>query len=129
MDELKGLRDIKGIVQIPDMSFYIFLALVVIGVLIALSLVIYLLGIIKKRKKSKRKLYIQKLKSIDTKNSKKAAYLITKYARKLAKTKEEKGILDQLLKELERYKYVKNAPPFDEESKKYLKLFLEVCCG
>ncbi len=129
MNELKGLRDIKGIVQVPDMSFYIFIALVIIGVLIALSLVIYLLGIIKKRKKSKRKLYIQKLKSIDTKNSKKAAYLITKYARKLAKTKEEKGILDQLLKELERYKYVKNAPPFDEESKKYLKLFLEVCCG
>ncbi len=129
MNELKGLRDIKGIVQVPDMSFYIFIALVIIGVLIALSLVIYLLGIIKKRKKSKRKLYIQKLKSVDTKNSKKAAYLITKYARKLAKTKEEKGILEQLLKELERYKYVKNAPPFDEESKKYLKLFLEVCCG
>jgi len=129
MNELKGLRDIKGIVQVPDMSFYIFIALVIIGVLIALSLVIYLLGIIKKRKKTKRKLYIQKLKSVDTKNSKKAAYLITKYARKLAKTKEEKGILDQLLKELERYKYVKNAPPFDEESKKYLKLFLEVCCG
>jgi len=129
MNELKGLRDIKDIVNVPDMSFYIFLALIIVGALIALSLVIYLLGVIKKRKKSKRKLYIQKLKSVDIKDSKKAAYLITKYARKLAKTKEEKGILEQLLKELERYKYVKNAPPFDEESKKYLRLFLEVCCG
>jgi len=129
MNELKGLRDIKDIVNVPDMSFYIFLALVIVGALIALSLVIYLLGVIKKRKKSKRKLYIQKLKSVDIKDSKKAAYLITKYARKLAKTKEEKGILEQLLKELERYKYVKNASPFDEDSKKYLRLFLEVCCG
>ncbi len=129
MNELKGLRDIKGIVQVPDMSFYIFLALVIIGSLALLALIIYILGMIKKRKKSKRKLYIQKLKSVNTKDSKKAAYLITKYARKLAHTKEEKGILEQLLKELERYKYVKNAPPFDEESKKYLRLFLEVCCG
>jgi len=47
----------------------------------------------------------------------------------LAKTKEEKDILYQLLKELERYKYVKNPPVFDEKSRKYLKLFLEVCCG
>jgi len=129
MNELSNLKDIKGIVQIPDMSFYIFLTLSIVAVLILLSIVIYIFGILKKRQKSKRKLYIQKLKSVNTKDSKKAAYLITKYARKIAKTKEEKGILEQLLNELERYKYVKNAPSFDKESKKYLKLFLEVCCG
>jgi len=129
MNDLNALKDIKGITQIPDMSFYIFLALCVVVVLLIVSVAIYIFGILKRRKKSKRKLYIQKLKSIDTKDSKKAAYLITKYARKIVKTKEEKGILEQLLSKLERYKYIKNAPPFDEESKKYLKLFLEVCCG
>lgn len=129
MNELKGLRDIKDIVQIPDMSFYIFLALVMVGILVLVALIVYLLGIIKKQKKSKRKLYIKRLKSVDLKDSKKAAYEITKYARALAETKQEKGILDQLLRELERYKYVKNPPVFDEESKKYLRLFLEVCCG
>jgi len=129
MHELKGLRDIKNLVEIPDISFYIFLALIIVGILVTLSLFIYIVGIIKKRKKSKRKLYIQRLKSIGFKDSKKAAYEITKYARVLAKTKEEKDILYQLLKELERYKYVKNPPVFDEKSRKYLKLFLEVCCG
>ncbi len=129
MNELKGLRDIKDIVQIPDMSFYIFLSIVIVAVVLLLVLVFYVVGLIKKRGKSKRKLYIQKLKHIDIKDAKKAAYDITKYARKLAKTKEEKGIYEQLLRELERYKYVKNPPKFDEKSKKYLKLFLEVCCG
>jgi hypothetical protein len=129
MNELKGLRDIKDIVQIPDMSFYIFLTLLAVGALVVVSLAIYIIGIIKKRKKSKRKLYIKRLKSVNLKDSKKAAYEITKYARALAETKEEKGILEQLLRELEKYKYIKNPPEFDGMSKKYLKLFLEVCCG
>ncbi len=129
MQELKGLKDIKSIVQVPDISFYIFVALVVIGIIILFSIIIYIINILKNRKKSKRKYYIQRLKNIDFKDSKKAAYNITKYARKIADTKESKDILEQLLKELERYKYIKNPPKFDEKSKKYMKLFLEVCCG
>jgi vacuolar-type H+-ATPase subunit I/STV1 len=98
----------------------------------AIALVVglfYILNIFKNRKKSKRKEYIRRLKSVDFKDSKKAAYEISKYARKVANTKESKEILEQLLKRLEKYKYVKNPPEFDEESKRYLKLFLEVCCG
>ncbi len=129
MQGLKSLKDIKSIVHVPDVSFYIFLGLVVVGIVIFVSIIIYILNILKNRKKSKRKLYIERLKSIDFKDSKKAAYEITKYARKIADTKESKDILEQLLKELDRYKYIKNPPEFDEKSKKYMKLFFEVCCG
>ncbi len=128
MQSLKGLKDIKNIVQIPDFSFYIFLSLVIVGVIVVIILSIYIFKFIKKRDQSKRKIYIQKLKNIDLNDSKKAAYMITKYARVLANTKESEKILEELLKELDKYKYVKNSPKMDEQSKKYLKLFLEVCC-
>jgi hypothetical protein len=129
LQELKGLRDIKDIVQVPDISFYIFLALVIVGIVILLSIIIYIVNILKNRQKSKRKFYILKLKNIDFKDSKKAAYEITKYARKIANNKESRNILEQLLKELDKYKYIKNPPKFNDKSKKYMKLFFEVCCG
>ncbi len=126
---MQGLKDIKSIVSIPDISFYIFLVIVVACVIVAIVGILYFLNIVKNRKKSKRKFYISKLKSVSFDNSKEAAYLITKYARKVADTKESRDIFEQLLKKLDRYKYIKNPPSFDEESKKYLQLFLEVCCG
>jgi len=129
LQKIEGLRDIRGIVEIPDIGYYIFLFVAVLAVIALMAFVVYLLNFIKNRKKSKRKQYIKKLKNIDFSDSKKAAYEITKYARKIADTKQSKEILQQLLRELDRYKYVKNPPKFDEESKKYLQLFLEVCCG
>ncbi len=129
MQGLEKLKDIRGIVEIPDISYYIFLSIVLAVAIVVVVAIIYLLNMIKNRKKSKRKYYISKLKNIDFSDSKRAAYEITKYARKVADTKQSKGILEQLLKELDRYKYVKNPPEFSQESKKYLQLFLEVCCG
>ncbi len=129
MDSLKNLKDIRGLEKIPDLSYYIFLALVVLGILLFISLVIYMYGVIKKRKKTKRKLYIQKLKGVSLKDSKKAAYEITKYARKLADTKESRAIFERLEEDLVKYKYKKVAPKFDDESIKLYRLFLEVCCG
>ncbi len=129
MQELKGLRDIRSIVHVPDVSFYVFLTIIIVSIILLFALFIYIINILKNRKKSNRKIYIQRLKNIDFKDSKKAAYDITKYARKIADTKESKDILNQLLKELDRYKYVKNPPKLNNESKKYLNLFLEVCHG
>ena len=129
MNSLKNLKDIRGLEKIPDLSYYIFLALVILGILLFISLVIYMYGVIKKRKKTKRKLYIQKLKSVSFNDPKKAAYEITRYARKLADTKESKAIFERLEEDLKRYKYKKVAPKFDDDSKKLYKLFLEVCCG
>jgi len=129
LDSLKNLKDIRGLEKIPDLSYYIFLALVVLGILLFISLVIYMYGVIKKRKKTKRKLYIQKLKGVSLKDSKKAAYEITKYARKLADTKESRAIFERLEEDLVKYKYKKVAPKFDDESIKLYRLFLEVCCG
>ncbi len=129
MDSLKNLKDIRGLEKIPDLSYYMFLAIAVFGILLLVSLIIYIYGVIKKRKKTKRKLYIQRLKSVSFKDPKKAAYEITKYARKLADTKESRAVFERLEEELMKYKYKKVAPKFDDESKKLYRLFLEVCCG
>ena len=126
---MSGLKDIRGLSQVPDLSYYLFLSLCLLGVILLIVAFVYLLNIVKNLKRSKRKIYIQRLKQVNFKDSKKAAYEISKYARKVADTKESKEILEQLLKEIERYKYVKNPPEFDKDSKKYLKLFMEVCCG
>ncbi|WP_236579131.1 hypothetical protein [Hydrogenimonas urashimensis] len=51
---------------------------------------------------------------------------MTKYGRLLAEDKRRKEILEQLIPRLERYKYKKTVPPLDEETKRFMKLFIEM---
>ncbi|WP_456452977.1 hypothetical protein [Hydrogenimonas sp.] len=121
------IRDIKPLLPIPDISLYLFAALVVVGALVLTAVGIY--GWKRwqaNRKRDPRLHWLEQLDRIDYDDPKKAAYIMTKYGRLLATEKRQKEIMAQLLPRLERYKYKKEVPPLDEETKRFMHLFIEM---
>ena len=124
---MESLKDIRELEPIPDISIYIFIALVVFGLLILGSIIYMIIKSIRAKKKNiTRQEVLKRLKNIDFDDPKDAAYKITKYARYLCDDERSQKIFDELESRLERYKFTPNPPPFDEESMRYYGLFLEV---
>jgi len=125
--EVEVLRDIRGLEEIPDISLYLFIGLVAVGLLVILGLIMMLY----RYKKSKgenltRKEVLRRLEEIELSAPKQAAYKITKYARYLADDTRSQKIFEGLEQRLERYKYMPNPPAFDEDTIGQYHLFLEV---
>lgn len=119
------LHDIKDIVEIPDNSF-LFLVLISIFCFILLTLlIVFVIRMIKRKKPDRRKKYLSNLKNIDFSNSKKSAYEISKYSRLLAKTPREIKLANELIEELDKYKYKKEVDKIDENIKAKLSIFME----
>ena len=130
MKELEGLRDIRGLEEIPDISFYLFLLVIAFGVLFLGGIATMIYRHFSGRKKDiTRKEVLKRLENIDFDDSKDASYKITKYARYLATEERSKKIFLQLESKLSKYKYIQNPPPFDEETIGEYNLFLEVVDG
>ena len=104
---LSKLHDIKELEKIPDNSIFIFSILLFLTILILLIIIFFIVKLFKNRKKSDRKKYYEFLKNIDFNDSKKSAYEITKYARLLVSNEREKKLCEDLIEELEKYKYKK----------------------
>lgn len=124
-DILSKLNDIKELEKIPDNSIFIFALLVFLGFLVLLSIIFLIIKFFKNRKKSPRKIYFEILKQIDFEDSKKSAYLITKYARLVASNEREKKLANELIDELEKYKYKKNVENINNEIKNKYSIFME----
>ncbi len=128
-NELK-LHDIKPLVPIEDYSFYYFLALSVVAVVLLAGVFYLLLKWLKHRKKENlRKKHLEILRSIDLrKDPKKAAYMLTKYG---ATFKDDdarhKEMYENMLSKLEKYKYRKEVEPFDEETVSIIELYRDIC--
>jgi len=127
MDVNESLRDIRSLEAVPDISLYLFILMVGFAGLLLFGLIMMVLRHYKnKRKDLTRKEVRKRLENIDFNKPKEAAYQITKYARYLATQEQSQKIFAQLEPLLERYKYVKNPPSFDEETIAHYHLFLEV---
>ena len=122
---IKGLKDIKPNVEIPDNS------LIILGVslfsLIVLAILLYfLLKPKRKRRKKLTPLEIKKkeLKELDFDNDKEVAYLFTTHAVDFTN---EKNLheYEEIVKKLEPYKYKKEVPKMDKELKKRIKRFID----
>ncbi len=121
------IRDIKPLLPIPDISIYLFSAIVAISFLLITAAAIYGWHTWQKqRKKDPRIEWLNRLESIDYENPKKAAYIMTRYGRLLAEEKRQKEIMEQLLPRLQKYKYRRVVPSLDEETKRFMKLFIEM---
>ena len=120
------LREIRDLAEIPDLSFYFFIAITAV-VILFVGTVAYMFwqNYRKKRNTRLRRAVFKKLVSVDFSNPKKAAYAITRYGRFLADEERSKKLFDQLLPRLEKYKYTPDPPPFDPEDIKYYDLFVE----
>jgi hypothetical protein len=123
-----NLRDIKPIVEIPDGSFYIFIALVIVGIIVLLALIYLLYRFIKIRKKINiKKQNLAKLKNINLKDSKKASYEITKLAYYFAKQNpEHKPKALELIAKLQDYKYKKTVSSLDDYTISCYHVFVEL---
>ena len=123
---MEKLKDIRALEPIDDISLYLFvIAIVFVSLIIGALLYALIKGIRKKRAKTLRKEVLAKLKEIEFDNPKEAAYNITKYAHYLADDERSQKMLEQLLPRLEKYKFAKNVPEFDDESIQYYNLFLK----
>jgi mannosyltransferase OCH1-like enzyme len=126
MEENLTLRDIRALEPIDDISLYLFIIAVVFVSLIIGALLYKLFSTLRARKKENiRKEVLQRLKDVEFDDPKEAAYKITKYARFLATDERSERMLEQLLPKLEKYKFIKNVPEFDDEAVQYYNLFLK----
>ena len=113
MEDIK-IHDIKALVEIPDFSIYLYMLLWILGCVILFALIFLIYKIIKNRKKDFRKKYYKVLKEIDLNEPKKSAYTITKYSRLLATSQREIKLAEELIDELEKYKYKKEVDQIDD---------------
>ncbi len=127
MNETLKIHDIKGIVEIPDNSFVFFIILCFLMFSILITLIFLLIKFFKNKKKSKRKIYYEKLENLDFSDSKKASYEATKYLRLLAQTQREKNFISDLIESLDEYKYKKESKKFDENLKAKIDTFMDMC--
>jgi len=129
MQELK-LHDIKPLVEIEDYSFYYFLVLSTIGVIIVVALSYLLLKWLKNRKKENvRQKYLQILRQIDLQSDpKEAAYKLTKYGATFSEDDaRHKEMYVNMVAKLQEYKYKKEVAPFDDETKAIINLYRDIC--
>jgi hypothetical protein len=120
------LHDIKPLVEIPDYSFYYFLALLVVGSIIAVSLLFLLLKWLRSRKKFDiRKEHAKALQKIKLNDAKSAAYALTKYGATFQNDSERhQKIYHELLDALAKYKYKKEVhEKFDANTLRLIELY------
>ena len=122
------LIDIKPLLEIPDSSYYIYITLIVFGILLVLGVLFF---IVKKfwdsRKVNMQKLDFERLKAVDWSDSKKASYEVTLLGRALVDIDPRvEEIYNQLLPMLESYKYRKKVPSLDDKTLKQYNLLVHV---
>jgi len=121
------LRDIKPLLEIPDSSYYIYWGLIIFGSLLLLGILFF---VVKKlwenRKINLAKGYLEALKKIDWKDTKKSAYEATHYARLLATDERRKELFSQLEPMLEQYKYKKVVDALDADTHNKFNLYVQV---
>lgn len=121
------LRDIKPLLEIPDSSYYIYWGLISFAIFLG---VVILFFIAKKlwenRKENLAKSYLESIKKIEWKDTKKSAYEATHYARLLATDERRKELFSQLEPMLEQYKYKKEVEAVDQDTRNKFNLYVQV---
>jgi hypothetical protein len=121
------LKDIKPLLEIPDNSYYIYWGLIAFGTLLLLGILFFVAKRLwDNRKVNLAKGYLAKLKAIDWKDAKHAAYEATHYARLLATDERRKELFSQLEPMLEKYKYKKEVDDVDHDTQNKFNLYVQV---
>jgi len=121
------LRDIKPLLEISDYSYALFLLLSFSLFTIVLTLLFFMgKRLWLTRKVNMRKVYFERLKSVNWEDTKHSAYEVTFLGRALATEPRIEEIYKQLLPLLEPYKYRKEVPPIDAQTINQYKLLVHV---
>lgn len=121
------LRDIKPLLEIPDSSYYLYWGLIIFALFLVLGILFFVLKKVwENRKVNLAKGYLESIKKIDWKDTKKSAYEATHYARLLATDERRKELFSQLEPLLEQYKYKKEVDQVDQETRNRFNLYVQV---
>ncbi len=121
------LHDIMPLVDVPDTSIYWFSALIVVGLVVFASGVIWFLKWKRSKKITQRQIHYEALQKIDLKNPKQSAYTISKEGCFFAHDNERTlGAYQNLFKRLEPYKYAPTVEKIDEETLGYYHVYLGI---
>ena len=125
------LKDIKPLLEIPDISYYIYWSLIGFAILVGLIILFFVVKkLLSLRKINLNKISLQKLKDLEIKNSKEFAYSATLYARELSDIDEELSELFVKLEDnLSKYKYRKVVDEVDENTEELFSRYIEVANG
>jgi len=124
MNEIK-IHDIKELVEIPDISFYIYITLWILGIAFIFAIIFLIYKFFYNRNKNERKKYYKILKEVDLSNSKQSAYTISKYTRLLATSQREEKLVEELIEELDSYKYKKEVEELNDDVKIIFARFMD----
>lgn len=121
------LHDISTIVAIPDYSLYYFIALV--GALVmGIGITLYLLWryIANKRRLDRKKAAYLQLRAQELDDSKTMAYLLSATAVLFKENTRIQQQYDDLHQRMQRYKYQKEVPPFSDDDRAQIELYLDL---
>jgi hypothetical protein len=122
------LHDIKPIVEVEEYSLYYFL-----GTAFVVALLVVLIGYLiynyfqRRNAFDLRKEHLRLLNSLDLKNTKESAYMITTFGATFKDdSPRHKEMYEDLTERLEEYKYKKEVSEFSEEVLGYIELYKEM---
>jgi len=124
MNEIK-IHDIKNLVEIPDISLYLYMLLWILGIAFIFILIFMIYKFFQNKYNNDRKKYYKVLEELDLEDSKQSAYTISKYVRLLAKSEREKRLANELIEELEKYKYKKEVKSLEDDVKIIFARFMD----
>lgn len=114
------IKDIKDLFTLSD---YYILGLIPLLIIIITAAVFFAYKLFK-RKDYEYETSMEILKNLDLDNSKRSAYLLTKHGLITAREESEKKLHQDLVKDLERYKYRKSPKHFSQATQEQIKIFL-----
>ncbi len=122
---MKGLRDIKDVVEVQEHSLAMLIALIVV-VLLLLGVAFYLFKNRRRRRKklTAKELALQKLQNLNYSDTKEVVYAFEAEGELFVNEKNQENF-NKIKKELEIYKYKKDVPPLDEGVKKAIEQFIK----
>lgn len=125
LQHLQDLKDIKPPLEVTDYSLFLLIILVSVGLVIVGTLVWFVVKYFRSRKKTNRRKELLKiLRHLDYSDPKQCAYTVTKYGYELIRDENSENTFRQLQPKLEPYKYKKEVPQMDEETKQYIRHFI-----
>ena len=120
---MEKLKDIKGIVEVPDFSLYYFIA-IDFAIIAFIVFLVFLFKTKKKPKPTKKEMALKILKNMDFLDTKKSVYDFCEHGA-LFVNENNQNSFQTIEKELQKYKYKKDVPNLDEESIKKMKDFIK----
>ena len=119
------LHDIKTIVEIQEYSFYYFLGVSFIAILLTCGLVYFLYRWLKQRDRyNERAVHYKAIKKLKLDDSKQTAYMLTLLGATFKDdSPRHSEMFIKLTRRLDEYKYKKNVKQFDSEVRSYIETY------